>query len=127
MKFGWKVLIPVALVWVVIVSVARLFRNDVNLSNTALLLVGAVVIVVLLGGSWLLQIRANRKEDRRAQAEEDNARRVNEVLTGAATGHPVPPLPGQRFEYTPRRATVTSPAIARDSADDSAKEEGTDA
>jgi len=127
MKFGWKVLIPVALVWVVIVSVARLFRNDVNLSNTELLLVGAVVIVVLLGGSWLLQIRANRKEDRRAQAEEDNARRVNEVLTGAATGHPVPPLPGQRFEYTPRRATVTSPAIARDSADDSAKEEGTDA
>jgi len=127
MKFGWKVLIPVALVWVVIVSVARLFRNDVNLSNTELLLVGAVVIVVLLGGSWLLQIRANRKEDRRAQAEEDNARRVNEVLTGAATGHPVPPLPGQRFEYTPRRATVTSPAIAPDSADDSAKEEGTDA
>jgi NADH-quinone oxidoreductase subunit H len=126
MKFGWKVLIPAALVWVVIVSVARLFRNDVALSNTELLLIGAVVIVVLLGGSWLFQIRANRKEERRALAEEDNARRVNEVLTGAATGHPVPPLPGQRFEYTPRRATVTKAELGAGSATATLSEESTD-
>ena len=90
MKFGWKVLIPAALVWVVIVSIARLFRNDVALSNTELLFIGAVIIAMLLGGSWLLTARTNRKEQRRLDAEAENARRVNEVLTGAATGHPVP-------------------------------------
>lgn len=107
MKFGWKVLIPVALLWIVVVSIARLFRTDVALTNTELLVVGAVSIAVLLAGAWVLQIRSDRRADKRAQAEEDHARRSSEVLTGTATGHPVPPLPGQRFEYTPRRSTVT--------------------
>lgn len=107
MKFGWKVLIPVALLWIVVVSIARLFRSDVALTNTELLVVGAVSIAVLLAASWVLQVRSDRRADRRAQAEEDHARRASEVLTGTATGHPVPPLPGQRFEYTPRRSTIT--------------------
>ncbi len=123
MKFGWKVLIPAAMVWVVIVSIARLFRNDVALSNTELLFIGAVIIATLLGGSWLLSARANRKEQRRLDAEAENARRVNEVLTGAATGHPVPPLPGQRFEYTPRRATVTTAEVSSSQAIDADAEE----
>ena len=123
MKFGWKVLIPAALVWVVIVSIARLFRNDVALSNTELLFIGAVIIATLLGGSWLLSARANRKEQRRLDAEAENARRVNEVLTGAATGHPVPPLPGQRFEYTPRRATVTTAEVSSSQAIDADAQE----
>ncbi len=109
MKFGWKVLIPVALIWIVVVSIARLFRTDVALTNTELLVVGAVSIAVLLAAAWLLQVRSDRRADKRAQAEEDHARRASEVLTAASTGHPVPPLPGQRFEYTPRRSTVTVP------------------
>lgn len=109
MKFGWKVLIPVALIWIVIVSIARLFRTDVALTNTELLVVGAVSIAVLLAAAWLLQVRSDRRADKRAEAEEDHARRASEVLTAASTGHPVPPLPGQRFEYTPRRSTVTVP------------------
>lgn len=111
MKFGWKVLIPAALVWVVVVSVARLFRSDVGLTNTELLVSGAVIIAVLLGASWLLQIRSDKKAQQRADDDEESARRANEVLTGVATGHPVPPLPGQRFEYTPRRATVTTAEV----------------
>ena len=120
MKFGWKVLIPAALVWVVVVSIARLFRSDVGLTNTELLVSGAVIIAVLLGAAWLMQIRSDRRERERADDDEDSARRANEVLTGVATGHPVPPLPGQRFEYTPRRATVTTAEVT-------AKEEGPDA
>lgn len=107
MKFGWKVLIPVALIWIVVVSIARLFRSDVALTNTELLVVGAVSIAVLLAAAWLLQVRSDRRADKRAQAEEEHARRASEVLTAASTGHPVPPLPGQRFEYTPRRSTIT--------------------
>ena len=125
MKFGWKVLIPAALVWVLIVSVARLFRSDVGLTNTELLVSGAVIIVVLLVASWLLQVRSDRREKQRATADEDSARRANEVLTGVATGHPVPPLPGQRFEYTPRRAMVTTAEVT--STSEAATKEGTDA
>lgn len=110
MKFGWKVLIPVALLWIVVVSIARLFRSDVALTNTELLVIGAVAIAVLLLASWALQIRSNRRADQRAAAEEEHARRASEVLTSNSTGHPVPPLPGQRFEYTPRRAPVTVPS-----------------
>ena len=120
MKFGWKVLIPAALVWVVVVSIARLFRSDVGLTNTELLVSGAVIIAVLLGASWLLQIRSDKRAQQRADDDEESARRANEVLTGVATGHPVPPLPGQRFEYTPRRATVTTAEVTATS---SAKEE----
>lgn len=123
MKFGWKVLIPVALVWILVVSIARLFRSDVGLTNTELLVFGAITIAVLLVASWLLQIRANRRADRRAMADEEHARRASEVLTGAATGHPVPPLPGQRFEYTPRRSTVTVPSTPEISEASSAGEE----
>ena len=120
MKFGWKVLIPAALVWVLVVSVARLFRSDVGLTNTELLVSGAVIIAVLLGASWLLQIRSDKRAQQRADDDEESARRANEVLTGVATGHPVPPLPGQRFEYTPRRATVTTAEVTATS---SAEEE----
>lgn len=123
MKFGWKVLIPVALVWILVVSIARLFRSDVGLTNTELLVFGAITIAVLLVASWLLQIRANRRADRRAMADEEHARRASEVLTGAATGHPVPPLPGQRFEYTPRRSTVTVSSTPEISEASSAGEE----
>lgn len=123
MKFGWKVLIPVALVWILVVSIARLFRSDVGLTNTELLVFGAITIAVLLVASWLLQIRANRRADRRAMADEEHARRASEVLTGAATGHPVPPLPGQRFEYTPRRSTVTVPSTPEISEASAAGEE----
>ena len=118
MKFGWKVLIPAALVWVIVVSIARLFRSDVGLTNTELLISGAVIIAVLLGASWLLQIRSDRRAQQRIDDDEDSARRANEVLTGVATGHPVPPLPGQRFEYTPRRATVTTSEITSTTSND---------
>lgn len=125
MKFGWKVLIPVALLWIVVVSIARLFRSDVALTNTELLVVGAVSIAVLLAASWVLQVRSDRRADKRAQAEEEHARRASEILTGTATGHPVPPLPGQRFEYTPRRSTVTVSGTAEltDSSTDHGEEE----
>jgi NADH-quinone oxidoreductase subunit H len=127
MKFGWKVLIPAALIWVLVVSVARLFRSDVGLTNTELLVSGAVIIAVLLGASWLLQIRSDKRAQQRADDDEESARRANEVLTGVATGHPVPPLPGQRFEYTPRRATVTASEISGEVTSTPSKQEEPDA
>ena len=103
MKFGWKVLIPVALIWTIIVAAARVLRDQVALSNTELLIGGAVLIVILLAGAWVLQSRSDRRAEQRAA---DRAARAERQLDLATTGHPVPPMPGQTFEYTPRRSTV---------------------
>lgn len=125
MKFGWKLLIPVALIWTIIVAAARVFRNDLSLTNTELLIVGGVVIVVLLAGSWLIQVRAEKKQERLAALA---ASRAQDRLVANAGGHPVPPMPGQVFEYTPRRAgvLVAEPAVIAE-ANHATEEEARDA
>ena len=107
MKFGWKVLIPASLLWIFIVGAARVFRDDVSVTNEQLLIVGAIIIVILLVGSWLLQLRANKKQER---IDAEFEARAAEPFDPMAGGHPVPPLPGQRFEYTPRRVLAASAA-----------------
>jgi NADH-quinone oxidoreductase subunit H len=55
MKFGWKVLIPVALIWTIIVAAVRILRDQVSVTNTELLVAGVVLILILLVGAWVLQ------------------------------------------------------------------------
>ena len=131
MRFGWKVLIPVALVWTVIVAVARFLRDDVTLSTTEILITGAVVIVLLLIGSWLLQSRQDRRQRER---DERDALAASMPFDPMAGGFPVPPLPGQSFTYTSRRAAAggttivqesATPAVVSDEPADVTDEEGT--
>ena len=100
MKFGWKVLIPASLGWIFIVAAARVFRDDFTFSNQQLLIIGAVVIALLLIGSWLLQIRSDRKQ---ATVEAEREQALSVPFDAMAGGHPVPPMPGQVLAYTPRR------------------------
>ena len=116
MKFGWKVLIPASLAWIFIVAIARVFRNDFSFSNQQLLIAGAIVIAVLLVGSWLLQVRSDRKQ---AKIDAELEIQGEETFDPMAGGHPVPPMPGQVLPYTPRRvlaaqsvaANASTPAI----------------
>ena len=101
MKFGWKFLIPVSIAWILIVAVARVLRNEYTLNTTQLLILAAVAIVVIFIGAGALQARAARKE--RAEHAQEEARAA-EPFDPYAGGFPVPPLPGQTFEYTSRRA-----------------------
>jgi len=55
MRFGWKVLIPVSIAWIMIVSLARVLRDDVSFTTTEILISGAVVIVLLILASWVIQ------------------------------------------------------------------------
>ncbi len=102
MKFGWKILIPVSIVWILIVATARVLRNDVQFTSTQILLVGAITIVVLLAGSWLLQSRADRKTALQEEADAEIQARVFDAMAG---GYPVPPMPGQQVSLPSRRAT----------------------
>ena len=113
MKFGWKLLIPVSIVWIIVVAIARVLRNDVDLSNQSLLLVGAAVIVLLLLVSWAFQVRSDRKQ---AALDEAAAAEAEVVFDAAAGGYPVPPMPGQAVTITTRRSMAASTTIVADRA-----------
>ena len=113
MKFGWKVLIPASLGWIVLVATFRAVRNNVEIDLTRLtaLAVGAVLLVFV--ASYAIESARDR---RRARAEQALAADEREWADRA---HPVPPMPGETFEFTPRaRQTVPSAVAAGDVADD---------
>ena len=113
MKFGWKLLIPVSIIWIIIVAIARVLRNDVDFSNQTLLLVGAAVIVLLLLVSWAFQVRSDRKQ---AALDEAAAAEAEVVFDAVAGGYPVPPMPGQAVTITTRRSMAASTTIVADRA-----------
>ena len=106
MQFGWKFLIPVSIVWILVVSTARVFRSDVSLTSTEILVGGAIVIVLLFLGSWLLQARSDRRDA--AQA----ARAAVGEFDPTPTGFPVPPMPGQQAVLASRRSRAGATVVA---------------
>jgi len=99
MKFGWTMLIPISIVWIVIVAVARQLRNESAMSSTSILASGIAALIIVLLAIWLLQGAAERRARKEAEAEA-------EVLaeSAAQTSFPVPPMPGETFSFTPRRS-----------------------
>jgi NADH-quinone oxidoreductase subunit H len=113
MKFGWKVLIPASVVWIMIVATARAFRDDFTFSNDQLLIAGAIVIAVLLLGSWIAQKVSDAKQSRiEAERQADAA----EPFDPMAGGYPVPPMPGQDMPIVTRRSTASIGAVQQPSA-----------
>jgi len=96
MRFGWKFLIPVTLLWVVFVAFLRgaqvaWFGENTRLA--AITLVG-VIAIVALAVAWVW--------DGRREAAAVPAERPEEIDPFAG-GYPVPPLPGQRLLEPSRR------------------------
>ncbi|QOR70021.1 NADH-quinone oxidoreductase subunit NuoH [Ruania alkalisoli] len=119
MNLGWKVLIPVALAWVVGVAVIQGVRQftDISLQTLLFALAGALVLfaVVLLlipekkpaaGASAATAGGSGTPGSRKSATAEA------EAFDAFAGGYPVPPLPGQSLPPSPRRAKVTAPADA---------------
>jgi NADH-quinone oxidoreductase subunit H len=93
MKFGWKVLIPAALVWIVAVAAVQGVRQftDVDLQTLLMVLAGVAIIGVAI--SFLVPERTVAEPDTPA----------DEPFDAFAGGYPVPPLPGQQLPPSPRR------------------------
>ncbi len=91
MKFGWKVLLPVSIGWILIVATARATRNieGFDVATTARWLL--IPLTVLLFISWIFEEVKNRRNKRDAELFEDEEVEFDPF----AGGHPVPPLPGQ--------------------------------
>jgi NADH-quinone oxidoreductase subunit H len=80
MSLGWKVLIPVSLAWIMIVSVTHAMRNQgYSQLTTGLITVGAVIALLLLFAMWRT-VRAR------------TVRKIPEQAVDAGA-FPVPPLP----------------------------------
>jgi NADH-quinone oxidoreductase subunit H len=91
MKLGWKVLIPLSLVWVIAVMLIRsaqegFFGEGRFVTVATLALLGAFVV----GGIFLWDRYAQRRA-----SEKDERLAVPAQVDPMAGGYPVPPLPGQ--------------------------------
>ncbi|MFE7896554.1 NADH-quinone oxidoreductase subunit NuoH [Streptomyces sp. NPDC057424] len=96
MKLGWKVLIPVALVWLMLVASVRAFRNQgYDFADIALYVGGGVLALLLLSFVVDMFREKSRKAEQPAEAPA--------AFDPMAGGFPVPPLPGQELPPVPRR------------------------
>jgi NADH-quinone oxidoreductase subunit H len=103
MKLGWKVLIPVSLVWLLLVATVRALRNAGYGGTQVVLYVGGGVVVLLLLSVVIDMLRKAPEEPRKAAVE-------GELTDAAAGGYPVPPMPGQTLPPVPRRRRRGDPA-----------------
>jgi NADH-quinone oxidoreductase subunit H len=102
MRFGWKRLIPIALVWTMAVSAVRAMDKFGHLDrrDRILILVGAVVALALI---WLaIDVLRTRPPD---ESEEIDPAVPVDPFAG---GFPVPPMPGQALIRTAGSAAVSS-------------------
>ena len=116
MRFGWKVLIPISVLWILILAVIRGVSDQEGLTPTPLSITAGIIVTVAV--LWILG--ANVKKRRRANLAENV---VPEKFKPNRGGFPVPPLPGQ--EYRPARRTVVADvgASAYDGGQTSSSEE----
>ncbi|WP_130014103.1 NADH-quinone oxidoreductase subunit NuoH [Serinicoccus sediminis] len=93
MALGWKILIPLSLVWVVAVMLIRSAQEGYFGEGrwVTVLTLGGIGVFVLIG-----ILLWDRYAQRRAAAREE-AQEVPEEIDPFADGYPVPPMPGQRL------------------------------
>jgi NADH-quinone oxidoreductase subunit H len=83
MRFGWKVLIPVSLVWIVLVGTVRAIGLENGIDRSKVLVIGGIAVVVVLIGTFVFDAIAQRGTPEVEPTEFD----------AFAGGYPVPPLP----------------------------------
>jgi NADH-quinone oxidoreductase subunit H len=84
MQFGWKVLIPASVGWILLVATIQGVRNEgYDVRNVVLVAAGAIVVVLVATWIWELTRR------------QPAAPAVERTFDPFAGGFPVPPLPGQ--------------------------------
>ena len=102
MKLGWKVLIPVSLVWILLVAAIRTLTTEVSSTQTRLTYIGIAVVVLFAIFIAVPQSEPETEE----QFEADSG--LADVADG---GFPLPPL-DLVVPPTPRSLQTTSIAVA---------------
>jgi NADH-quinone oxidoreductase subunit H len=114
MRLGWKVLIPSALAWTLIVATARVYRQQGG--SPAVYIIGGGIVVVLLALLWRWESAPQRAERLSAEAEEA---RIAAGEEKPAAAFPTPPMDLPHYHGI---GIVTSGPVLTGVADDEAKE-----
>jgi len=99
MALGWKLLIPVSLVWIMIAAVIRSLRNE-GYQHWMLLL---VISSLLVAAALLMTLRrpfsapSDRARERALRKQRRTAPDDTESISSTTT-FPTPPMPGQKIE-----------------------------
>ncbi|CAB4863246.1 unannotated protein [freshwater metagenome] len=105
MKFGWKILIPVSLVWIVIVATSRALRQSANVNSSSLLVGVGIVLAILVVLSFALDSMLAKRLPQDSETEFE----LDVEFDAFAGGYPVPPMPGQkRPQPAAAQQTITS-------------------
>ncbi|HEX9030368.1 MAG TPA: NADH-quinone oxidoreductase subunit NuoH [Streptosporangiaceae bacterium] len=83
MAFGWKRLIPAALIWTLLIATIRVERRQGG--SPAVYLVGGAIIAILIVLAFAWDITAERRDDERAAQEAESEERDRGTF-------PVPPM-----------------------------------
>jgi NADH-quinone oxidoreductase subunit H len=119
MNLGWKILIPVALAWVMVVATIRAFRNEGYSVGTVTVVVAGIVTGVLLIVLIWNTMRGN--------VIRSAPRPSDPPFEPMAGGFPVPPMPGQTPPPRRVRPTRGSPGLEDGTAEETTAKESTDA
>jgi NADH-quinone oxidoreductase subunit H len=128
MRLGWKVLIPGALTWTLVVATARIYRRQGG--SPTVYIIGGLIIAVLLALLWRWESSGQRAERLARQAEEEGAAEAERPAP--TTPFPTPPLDLPHYHgigLTGSGKPVLAGVTRDDSAggDDGGTEEGTGA
>ena len=91
MAIGWKILIPVSIVWILLTATVRLWRQDPH-ERTITYAVAVVVLVIISVLAWIWDTAAQERAARYAPAAADDGEPGPETATADGTSYPVPPL-----------------------------------
>jgi NADH-quinone oxidoreductase subunit H len=120
MKLGWKVLIPISMVWLMLVASVRAMRNEnYDFSKIVLYVAGGVIVLLLVS---LLADMFRDREDKRGPTE-GGLLAPPDRFDPMAGGYPVPPLPGQQAQAVPRRPSRAQPQLVGASGQDAPEQE----
>jgi NADH-quinone oxidoreductase subunit H len=107
MKLGWKVLIPVSLVWILLVAAIRTLSTQVSSTQQRLTYIGIAVVVLFA----LFYALPQKHPETEQEIEQDNG--LAEVADG---GFPIPPL-DLVVPPSPRSLQLTGAIPARSGTD----------
>jgi NADH-quinone oxidoreductase subunit H len=116
MRLGWKVLIPSALAWTLIVATARVYRQQG--ASPGVYIIGGGIIAVLLALLWRWESAPQRAE-RQAQEAEKERLAGGEEEPAAGPAFPTPPMDLPHYHGI---GIATSGPVLAGVADDEAKE-----
>lgn len=102
MKLGWKVLIPVAIGWLLMVATVRALNAEYQFDSRQVLVYGGIAAAVLIGLTFVWDLVASGRQPA------DDEPQVTAEWDPMAGGHPVPPMPGQQEQQVPALTAATT-------------------